>query len=253
MKAKHSDWYKNIWNLDIKNQSWVEDTEHQVTFIMDTLKLKGGERILDLACGFGRHSLSFARKGFEVVGIDLTRAYIEDALYTAEKEALNAQFYCCDIRHIQFENEFDVVLNLADGAIGYLEDDSENLKIFDGIARALKPGGKHFMDVCNAEHAQRFFPKNNWEAGDQALALSTFEWDPQKRIMLYRGFHIPYDKPAKKPEILYGDPIRLYSIEELEDIFHERNMNILSTFSNYNGKASSPMELQLMVYAEKHS
>lgn len=253
MKAKHSDWYKNIWNLDIKNQSWVEDTEHQVTFIKDTLNLNGGERILDLACGYGRHSLSFARKGFEVVGIDLTRAYIEDALYKAEKEALNAQFYCCDIRQIQFENEFDVVLNLADGAIGYLEDDSENLKIFDGIARALKPGGKHFMDVCNAEHAQRFFPKNNWEAGDQALALSTFEWDPQKQIMLYGGFHIPYNKPAKKPEILYGDPIRLYSIEELEDIFHQRNMNILSTYSNYKGKASSPMELQLMVYSEKLS
>lgn len=53
MKAKHSDWYKNIWNLDIKNQSWVEDTEHQVTFIMDTLNLNGGERILDLACGYG--------------------------------------------------------------------------------------------------------------------------------------------------------------------------------------------------------
>lgn len=58
MKAKHSDWYKNIWNLDIKNQSWVEDTEHQVTFIMDTLKLKGGERILDLACGYGQWSCS---------------------------------------------------------------------------------------------------------------------------------------------------------------------------------------------------
>jgi SAM-dependent methyltransferase len=253
MKAKKSDWYKSIWSLDIKNQSWVEDTEQQVDFIMKTLKLNGGERILDLACGYGRHCLSFARKGFEVVGIDLTRDYIEDARNTAKEESLTVQFLCSDIRDIRYENEFDVVLNLADGAIGYLEDDSENLKIFDVISRALKPGGKHFMDVCNAEHAEHYFPKSNWETGDNAIALSKFEWDPQKRIMLFGGWDIPYDKPAKKPEILYGDPIRLYSIIELEDIFHQRNMAVRTTFSDYNGKKASPNGIQLMVYSEKLS
>lgn len=61
MKVKNADWYKNIWTLDIKNQSWVEETEKQVVFIIDSLSLTGNERILDLACGFGRHSLESAR------------------------------------------------------------------------------------------------------------------------------------------------------------------------------------------------
>ncbi len=251
MIAKRSDWYKTIWSLDIKKQSWTEDTIHQVDFIIRTLGLKGTERILDLACGYGRHSLSFARKGFEVVGVDITREFVEDAAAAARKEALNARFILSDIREITFENEFDVVLNLADGAIGYLENDIENLKIFDVISRALKPGGKHMMDICNAEHAECFFPASHWENGEKAIALSRFEWDAGKRIMLFGGRDIPYGKPAKKTEILYGDPIRLYSIHELEHILQERNMKIINTFSTFYGKEASPKEMQLIVHSEK--
>ena len=63
-----------------------------------------------------------------------------------QKENLNAKFICQDIRTITFDKEFDVVLNMADGAIGYLEDDGENHKIFSVIAKALKNGGKPSSD-----------------------------------------------------------------------------------------------------------
>ena len=154
--------------------SWTEDTENQVDFIIKTLELTGKERILDLACGFGRHSLSLARRGFSVTGVDITKVYIDDAIKTAKQECLDVCFIHSDIRDIKFTNEFDVVLNLADGAIGYLENDEENLKIFDVIANALKSGGKHFMDVCSADHAERHFPRKAWDAGEKALSLAQF-------------------------------------------------------------------------------
>lgn len=251
MKAQKADWYKHGWTLDIKNQSWVEDTENQVDFIIKTLHLKGNERILDLACGYGRHSLSFARKGYSAVGVDITQEYIDDAQNAAKTESLNVDFINADIRDVHFKNEFDVVLNLADGAIGYLESDKENLKIFDVISCALKSGGKHFMDICNAEHAEHYFPKSNWEAGEKALALAKFEWDEKTRRMLYGGWDIPYGIPAKKPDITTGDPTRLYSIDELNSIMQKRGMKIIHTFSNYNGQESSFKELQLLVYSKK--
>ena len=251
MKAQKSDWYKYGWTLDIKNQSWVEDTENQVDFIIKTLQLTGNERILDLACGYGRHAISFARKGYSVVGVDITPEYIDDAKKTAKAESLNAEFINIDIRDVNFENEFDVVLNLADGAIGYLETDEENLKIFDVVSRALKSGGKHFMDICNAEHAEHYFPKLNWEAGEKALALAKFEWDEKTHRMLYGGWDIPYGIPAQKPDIATGDPTRLYAIEELRPIFQQRKMIVLQTFSNYYGKEASFKELQLLVYSQK--
>ena len=86
MKAMQNDWYKKIWTLDIQNQSWVEDTVRQVDFLIDKLNLRGNEKILDLACGFGRHSLELARRGFEVTGVDITPAYIQYAAEQAQKE-----------------------------------------------------------------------------------------------------------------------------------------------------------------------
>ncbi|HBL83968.1 MAG: methyltransferase type 11 [Clostridiales bacterium GWF2_38_85] len=251
MKAKSSDWYKQGWSLDIKNQSWVEDTENQVEFIIKTLELTGDERILDLACGYGRHSLAFAKRGYDVTGVDITKVYVDDARENAIEQKINAKFICADIRDINFENEFGVVLNLADGAIGYLETDEENLKIFDVISRSLKVGGKHFMDICNAEHAAHYFPRTNWEIGENALALAQFEWNCETRRMLFSGYDIPYEEPVKKPEIPAGDPTRLYSIDELHQILQERNMRIMKTFSNYNGTEASLKYLQLMVCSEK--
>jgi SAM-dependent methyltransferase len=251
LTSKNRDWYKYGWNLGIKNQSWTEDTENQVNFIIKTLELQGNERILDLACGYGRHSLSLARRGFSVIGIDITKEYIDDANMNAEKENLNAKFFNSDIRDVSYVNEFDVVLNLADGAIGYLENDAENLKIFDVAARALKPGGKHFIDICNAEHARMYFPKTNWEAGEKSLALAEFNWDEETHTMLFGGWDIPYGQPFQKPAIQQGDPTRLYSKDELKEIYAERNMQIVAAFSNYYGKPDTPKEIQLLVYAKK--
>jgi len=241
------------WPLDIKTQSWVEDTENQVDFIVKTLALSGHERILDLACGFGRHSLSLARRGFSVVGVDLTKAFVEDARQSAKDSGLAVEFIHMDILDLQYENEFDVVLNLADGAIGYSEGEQENLHIFDIVARALKYNGKHFMDVCNAEHAEQFFPKRHWDIGAKALSLPEFDWDPIRRRMLFTDWTIAFGEVAMRPEHIAKDNkgVRLYSEAELAGILAEREMQIVQTFSNYYGKPATPKELQLIVYSIK--
>lgn len=244
---------KTGWTLDIKNQAWVEDTENQVDFLIRTMSLTGNERILDLACGFGRHALSFARRGFCVVGVDITKVYIEDAKANAEASGLSAEFILSDIRDVRFFEEFDVVLNLADGAIGYLDTDEENFEIFDAIARSLKPGGKHFMDVCNAEHAQSCFPKRSWLAGNKELSLSEFTWDAAERKMYFCGYQLPYGEATHKPVLEKGEGTRLYSIGEIKDILAARNMEAISTFSDYRGTEASPGHIQLMVYSRKRT
>ena len=68
------------WSLSIREMSWVEHTREEVDFVVEALGLAGGERVLDLACGFGRHVLELARRGYDVVGVDITPAFIDDAL-----------------------------------------------------------------------------------------------------------------------------------------------------------------------------
>ncbi len=248
-----SDWYKHIWTLGAKNQPWTENTDHQVEFIITALGLTGKERILDLACGYGRHSLAFARKGFSVTGVDITKVYIDDAKSTAQELSLDATFVHADIRDVTFQEEFDVVLNLDDGAIGYLENNEENLKIFDVISKALKSGGKHFMGINNADYAERYFPKTDCEIGESMLTIWQYGWDSISRLMTLGAHNLRYGEIALKPQIDMenANPIRLYSLVELEDIFHKRGMEIVKSFSNYTEKESSDKELVLNVYSIK--
>ncbi len=252
MKAPKQDWYRNIWSMNIKNMSWVEETDSQIDFIIKTLDLKGSERILDLACGFGRHSIALARKGFDVVGIDITKDYIDYARQIVKDESLKAEFLCSDIRELDYREVFDVVLNLADGAIGYLENDIENIKIFDLISKALKPGGKHLLDICNVDHAMEYFPEKVWEIGTESVSLPEFSWDAEKKRMLYGGFTIKFGEIAKKPDSMTAhSSIRLYSENELIEIFNKREMKIIETYSDYIGNPVTKKDFQFMAYSRK--
>jgi SAM-dependent methyltransferase len=253
MQPNKPDWYKTVWSLEIKNQSWVEETQAQVDFLTRALGLTGRESVLDLACGFGRHALVLARRGHPVVGVDITPAYVADAAETARAEGLPATFHCMDIRDAAYANEFDVVLSMADGAIGYLESDAENAKIFDVAARALKAGGYHVMDICNAEHAMRHFPKKWWACGEHALSLAQFTWDAGTKRMLYGGWEVPYGQPAARPAITCGDPIRLYTPAEIESICAARGLRVRAAYAGFSDNPANENELQMVVVAQKHA
>ena len=252
MTKPPADWYRRIWSLEIEDMSWTEQTGKQVDFIVEFLQLHGGEKVLDLACGYGRHANELSRRGFSVTGVDITSEYIDRAKADAARDGLNSTFICSDIRDISFKNEFDVVLNMADGAIGYLETDAENAKVFDAVAESLRPKGKHLMDICNAEYAESHFPMRNWEIGKHSVSLPQFDWDPQERRMLYGGWGIKFGTIAEPPaSVDAGSSIRLYSIEELREILDARGMQVLDTRADYSSSPASNARLQMEVYSRK--
>ena len=260
LKKPSPTWYKENFTLAMKNATWVENTLNEVDFIINVMELSGSERILDLACGFGRHSIELAKRGFSVVGIDIASVLIQEAKRIASSEGLDIEFICADLREISFYNDFDVVLNMGEGAIGYLENDVENLKIFDLIASSLKPGGKHFMEILHADHAEMYFPKKAWYIGEKALGIEEYLWDKEHRRMLFGGWGFRFGEIARKPsdsDILPSSTIRAYSLGEVEEILASKQMTIIKTFGNSFGRFSkdrpvSNREIQLLVYSQKN-
>ena len=241
------------WSFDIMDMSWVEGTVGEVDFVVEALQLQGHERVLDLACGFGRHSIELARRGYSVVGIDITADYIEYARNQAENERLDVEFIHSDVIDVRYDDEFDVVLNMADGAIGSFRTEEENLRLFDIISSVLKPGGKHVMGVCSADYAVKHFPSRAWEAGKKSLSLADFKWQASTSRMIYESRVLKFGEVLEPFSNKFPDPeddrvgMRLYTRTELRDILRTRGMTTIGVYGAYDTTVPASDDLLMSV------
>jgi SAM-dependent methyltransferase len=130
-------------------------TEQEVEFLVGELDLVPGTRVLDVGCGPGRHSISLARRGVTVVGIDLSPDFLALARAAAEREGLPAAFVELDVRDLDVDGEFDAVICLCQGGFGLLGGRDE-VDVFARIARAVRPGGRLALTAFSAAFAIRF-------------------------------------------------------------------------------------------------
>src|SRR2546430_13902173 len=114
-------------------------TAQEVEFIAETLGATAGERLLDVGCGPGRHSLEFAKRGLQVLGIDISPEFIAIAHSRAAEAGLQPSFFPMDARELPFDSEFDVVICLCQGAFGLGLPD---LQILRNIPKPMSPGGR---------------------------------------------------------------------------------------------------------------
>ena len=105
-----------------------------------------GATVLDLCCGPGRNALEFARRGFQVTGVDRTARYLDTARAAATREGLTVEFVQEDMRHFQRPAAFDVALNLF-SSFGYFEDEAEDLRVLRHLHTSLKPGGQVLLET----------------------------------------------------------------------------------------------------------
>jgi cyclopropane fatty-acyl-phospholipid synthase-like methyltransferase len=135
--------------------AFTKGTDQEVAFLVDALGLHKGERVLDVGCGPGRHALALARRGIDVVGVDLSEDFIALAHEAATAEALTVRFEVRDVRHLAYDAEFDAVICLCQGGFGLLGGRDEPA-VFDRIAAALRPAGRLALTAFSAAFAARF-------------------------------------------------------------------------------------------------
>ena len=93
-----------------RRYSFTKGTEQEVQFLIKQLDLVPGMRLLDVGCGPGRHAHLFAKAGIEVVGIDISKEFIDIA---SSKEINGTKFLNLDARSMTFDKEFDAVVSLS--------------------------------------------------------------------------------------------------------------------------------------------
>jgi SAM-dependent methyltransferase len=243
-----ADWYRSAFPVsETVYRPWAEQTGAEIDRVLSIARPEEGARILDLACGTGRHSIELASRGFSVVGVDIAPDLLEIAAGEAEIKSIDgATFMEADLRKLDFDAEFDLVLNLNDGAIGYFETEEENHRTFEVIAAALRPGGNNLLQLPNVLYAEAHLPQKTWIAGSGMVELIDHHWEPRTRYL--EGS----TTPILVGEVFEGvTPIpfrqRLYSVEELTGIYDSVGMELAGVFRG-NSKPRPPKDNQFEVF-----
>lgn len=119
--------------------SFAKGTEQEVPFLLDVLGLEQGQRVLDVGCGPGRHSIALAQAGLSVTGVDISRRFLDIAADRARAAGVSAGFFEVDARQMPFEDTFHAAIAICQGAFGLMGADDS--LIMRRMMEAVVPGG----------------------------------------------------------------------------------------------------------------
>lgn len=159
-------WYnqEQFWELlepMLFNEQRQANAQVEVDNLIRLLNIQKEDRILDLCCGTGRHSLQLARRGYDVVGVDLTRGYLERATRNAENQDLKLDFVLGDMREYCQPDSYDVVINLF-GSFGYFNDPEDDRQVVRNMYASLRSGGRFLIETSGKEIVSREFRERDW-------------------------------------------------------------------------------------------
>ena len=140
----------------------------------------GGD-ILDVPCGFGRHTLPLAAAGYRAVGVDRAPTLVDEARRRAGGERW-PKLLRADYRELPFDDaSFDAALNLF-SSLGYLGDE-EDTRALAEIGRVLRPDGRLVIELMHRDRLVRSFTEHDWHLmGEGRLLLEQRTFDPVSGI-----------------------------------------------------------------------
>ncbi len=179
-------WYEELFEdyaEKYDGEAYTQGTTGECDFIEKEIAGVKTTRILDIGCGTGRHAIELARRGYAVVGIDLSGSQLQRAGEKAAALGVRVDFRRHDARSLPFSGEFGLAIMLCEGAFALMETDEMNFRILQGVASALKPGGKFIFTTLNGlfplfHSVREFFAARKQEGGaeyrDNTFDLMTF-------------------------------------------------------------------------------
>ena len=146
-------WYEALFEnyaYTYDREQYTKGTTTEVDFIEGEIQYNRAKQIIDIGCGTGRHAIELARRGYYVVGVDLSESQLKRAREKAADAGVKVSFQQGDARDLKFKNEFDVALTLCEGGFALMETDEMNFAILHGATQALKSGGTLILTTLNA-------------------------------------------------------------------------------------------------------
>jgi SAM-dependent methyltransferase len=249
-------WYESLFERDYYDYFYVggprgalaeQQSDEQVAFIVDALGLEDGASVLDLCCGHGRHAVRLAQRGYRMTGLDLSAYHIRLARKAAREAGVAVEWIQADMRDVPGRNRFDAIVNLFT-AFGYFDEEDEDLRVLQGIRRALKPGGRFLIELMNRDNLMRVFRESDCTGVSEGGYIAEL-----RRFDVLTG-RINVDMlffPADGKPRHHWHSIRLYTFSELRSLLEKAGLKVTGTWGAFDGQELGRLSPRMVVRAEK--
>ncbi|MFH0816173.1 MAG: class I SAM-dependent methyltransferase [Methanobacteriota archaeon] len=211
---------------------------------------KETRKLLDVACGTGRHSIPFAENGLNVTGVDLSPDMLSMAKKKAKKRAFSIDLRTGDMRKLRFDEEFDAIICM-NSAFNYMMTDEDAVKAVGGFHKALRPGGVAVIDVMNFVKLMRSFNKRVERKGGRDGIM--FESVINHRVEDLPAIFIHDEIGAfwaegKETKIHEVHRLRMFNYNEMARILSEAGFRRVECFGSFGDRKAATKNAKRLIF-----
>lgn len=234
-------WFDSPYYHQLYGNRDYREADLFVRALVKKLNLQSNQKVLDLACGKGRHAQSLNQMGLDVVGVDLAPQSIAEAKKQGRERL---EFFVHDMRQVIPGYHFDVVLNLFT-SFGYFDHDAENLKVLQAVHEMLEDQGILVIDFMNAQRVIQQLVKQESKTID-GISFELRRWHDERHIF-------------KQIDILDGDikmshqeQVQVLYLSDFKALLEAADMELLETWGSYQLTEFDPEKSdRLIILARK--
>ena len=242
MSDQDQAWYDRFFRHEYLVFDDHPETALEVEFIQQALLLTRENRVLDLCCGYGRHSIPLS-KHCNITGLDRSDVMLGKASSEAKG---SASFTRGDMRALPFQSEtFDSVVSLF-SSFGYFDDESENYRVLQGISEALAPGGRLLIETVNREFVVRHSAPQQVYRPENMTLIEERSFDP---VSSRTRVDVTVFEEGRETNLHHS--IRIYAFTELEMLLQSVGLQTTNVWGNYKGSDFTVDSTHMIVLAEK--
>lgn len=244
-KDKEQDWFENWFDSPyyplLYQKRNIEEAESFISNLLTDLKPAPKSRILDLACGEGRHSNYLASKGFKVTGIDLS----ERSIVLAKENAVeNVDFDIADMREFSINSKYEYIFNLFT-SFGYFQNTNDNIKVLNQIRKHLDDSGTLVIDFLNKHLVVKNLVPSETKTVDQITFNITRKVQDGSVV---KNITFKADNIENK----YQERVQLFDLNDFQQMLDQSGFKIINTYGEYDlSTFNEDSSSRLIIIAEK--
>lgn len=219
-------WFQYWFNSPYYHILYSQRNDAEAEFLIDNLSAylrpAAASRILDIACGRGRHSIYLNKKGYDVTGIDLSEQSIK---FAQQFEQKNLHFYVHDMRKLAYINYFDIAMNLFT-SFGYFDTEKDHVNALKSFRKSIKDDGTVVIDYFNTNKILKNLTHKETKIVD-GIEFHLNKFVSDGKIIK----HINFEHRDKS--FAFEERVQAFSLADFERMLEKSGLRIDALFGSY--------------------